>query len=162
MRVSRAVLLLLALLGVAQLVHFYPVLPETVASHFDGAGRPNGFQSRDGFVLLSASILAMTVLICGGIGLVLGRIPSKWINLPNREHWLAPERREETIASISGQLEWFGAASLGLYLFILQAVIQTNFTSKPSLDTASTFTALGMFLAYTAVWTVRFVRRFRR
>jgi uncharacterized membrane protein len=162
MRVSRAVLFLLAAAGIAQLVHYYPLLPEGMATHFDGSGRPNGFQSRDGFVALSASMLAMIITVFGGLGVLLRRIPSKWFNLPNREYRLAPERREETIAHISGQMEWFGVASLGLYLFVIHMVVETNRTADPRLDSRSMFLMVGLYLLFTCVWIARFVLRFRK
>lgn len=162
MRASRAILLLLAAAGVLQLLHYYPLLPERMASHFDGTGRPDGFQSKDTFFALSASMLIVTVVLFGGLGALFRRIPPKWFNLPNRDYWLAPERREETIEGISGQMEWFGAASLALYLFVIQRVFETNRTSEPKLDSGSLFVILGIYLSFTGVWIARFVRRFRK
>ena len=162
MRASRAILLLLAAAGVVQLLHYYPLLPERMASHFDGTGRPDGFQSKDTFFALSASMLIVTVVLFGGLGALFRRIPSKWFNLPNRDYWLAPERREETIEGISGQMEWFGAASLALYLFVIQRVFETNRTSEPKLDSGSLFVILGIYLMFTGVWIGRFVWRFRK
>ena len=162
MRASRSILLLLAAAGVVQVLHYYPLLPERMASHFDGSGRPDGFQSKEGFVALSAAMLILTVVIFGGLGSVFRRIPTKWFNLPNRDYWLAPERREETLEAISGQMEWFGAASLALYLYVIQRVVETNLTSGPSLDSGSMFVVLGIYLAFTGVWIARLVRRFRK
>jgi len=162
MRASRTVLLLLAAAGVVQILHYYPLLPERMASHFDGSGRPNGFQSREAFVALSAAMLVMTVVMFGGLGALFRRIPSKWFNLPNRDYWLAPERREETIEHMSSQLEWLGAASLSLYVFVIQMVVETNRTSEPRLDSGSMFLVLGLFFAYTTIWIVRFLLRFRK
>ena len=133
-----------------------------MASHFDGSGRPDGFQSRDAFFTLSASMLVMTVLIFGGLGALFRVIPSKWFNLPNRDYWLGPERREETIDYISSQMEWFGSASLVLYLYVIQRVVETNRTSEPRLDSASMFVVLGLYLLFTGVWVARFILRFRK
>jgi uncharacterized membrane protein len=162
MRASRTILLVFAAAGVAQLVHYHPRLPERMASHFDGSGTPDGFQSRDGFVALSGSMLAMTVVIFGGLGALFRKIPSKWFNLPNRDYWLAPERREETIDHISGRMEWFGAASLALYLFVIRMVVETNLTPEPALDSRTMFFVLGLYLLFTVVWIARFILRFRK
>ena len=162
MRASRAVLLLLAAAGVVQLLLYHPLLPENLASHFDGAGKPNGFQSRNGFVALSGSVLILTVVLFGGLGALFRTIPSSWFNLPNRDYWLAPERREETLDEILRGMEWLGAVSLGLYLFIIQMVLETNLTPEPRLEARTTWIVLGLYLAYTAVWTVRFLLRFRK
>ena len=145
-----------------QILHYYPSLPERMASHFDGSGRPDGFQSREAFFALSATMLVTTVVMFGGLGALFRRIPSKWFNLPNRDYWLAPERREETIEHMSSQLEWLGAASLALYLFVIQMVVETNRTSEPKLDSRSMFLVLGLFFAYTTIWIVRFLLRFRK
>ncbi len=133
-----------------------------MASHFDGAGRPNGFQSRDGFVAFCALMLFMTLVVFGGLGAVFRKIPSKWFNLPNRDYWLAPERRDETLDALSAQMEWFGVASLGLYLFVIQMVLETNQTSEPGLDSSSMFVVLGLYLLFSAVWTTRLFLRYRK
>jgi hypothetical protein len=162
MRLSRALLFLLAVAGVVQLARYYPQLPQTMASHFDGAGRPDGFQSRDAFVALCAAILLGTVAMFGGLGTLFRRLPSTWFNLPNRDYWLAPERREETLEAISTQLEWFGAVSLLLYLFVIQMVMETNLTSEPRLDSRLMWAVVGLYLIFALVWTTRFILRFRK
>ncbi len=162
MRASRSVLFFLAAAGIVQILHYYPLLPERMASHFDGSGRPNGFQSRDAFFALSASMLIGTLVLFGGMRALFRRIPSNWFNLPNRDFWLAPERREETIEYMSSQLEWLGAASLALYLFVIQMVVETNRTSEPRLDSRSMFLVLGLFFTFTTIWIVRFLLRFRK
>jgi serine/threonine-protein kinase len=162
MRASRTLLLLLAAAGVLQLAHYSPELPEVVASHFDGAGRPNGFQSRNGFAVFSAAMLALTLVVFGGLGPLFRKIPTRWFNLPNRDYWLSPERREETIETLSAQLEWYGAATLALYLIVIQMVIETNRMTEPSLDSRSVWIVLGVYFLFTAVWTTRFILRFRR
>jgi uncharacterized membrane protein len=162
MRISRAVLILVAAAGVAQLFYYYPRLPDTMASHFDGSGRPNGFQTRDAFFGFCAAVLFVTAGLFGGLGVLFRKLPSKWFNLPNRDYWLAPERREETIEILSSQMEWFGAASLALYLYVMQMVFATNQTTEPSLDSGSMFVVIGLYLLFSAIWTARFITRFRQ
>jgi uncharacterized membrane protein len=162
MRVSRAVLLLFAVLGALQLVHYYPVLPETMASHFDGSGRPNGFQSREGFTALAMGILGMIVFLFGGLGWLFRAIPTESFNLPNRDYWLAPERRNETLQDLSGRMEWFGVASLGVYLFVIQRVIETNLSGDPRLEAKEILVPLGLYLGFTTLWMVALFRRFRK
>ena len=155
-------LLLLAAAGVAQLAYYHPLLPETMASHFNGAGQPDGYQSRSAFFALCAAVLALNVAIFGGFGVLFRKLPSKWFNLPNRDYWLAPERRDETIETISSQMEWFGAATLALYLYVIQMVLETNQTSSPGLDPPSMFLVIGLYLLFSAIWTIRFVLRFQK
>lgn len=161
MRLSRTALILLAGLAVVQLVYYYAAMPETMASHFDGAGRPNGFQSRDGFYALTAAMLSMVVVLFGGFRFLFRVLPASAINVPNREHWLAPERFEETIDFMVRQMEWMGVATLILLIFVLQGVFEANQSPEPRLGGAIWWALLGYF-SFTAVWLVRFLRRFRK
>jgi uncharacterized membrane protein len=162
MRTSRALLFVLAAAGVLQLVHYYPLLPETMASHFDGSGRANGFQSRDGFTAFTMGILGMIVFLFGGLGWLFRRLPTGSLNLPNRDYWLAPERRDETLADLAGRMEWFGSASLVLYLYVIQRVIETNLSGAPRLEAKVVLVPVGLYLGFTCVWMVALFRRFRK
>jgi len=41
-------------------------------------------------------------------------------------------------------------------------VVETNLTSEPRLDSASTFVVLGLYLLFTGVWITLFILRFRK
>ncbi|MGH9335094.1 MAG: DUF1648 domain-containing protein, partial [Vicinamibacteria bacterium] len=157
MRLSRVVLLLVAGAGVLQLLYYYPRVPDEVASHFDGRGNPDGYQSRDGFFGMSAAMLVLAVGLFGGLGAIFRRIPSKWFNLPHRDYWLAPERREETLDFITGQLEWYGAATLLLFLFVVQMAVEANFGPERRLDAGSIWLVLGLYLLFNGIWLTRFI-----
>jgi uncharacterized membrane protein len=159
---SRTVLILLAAAAALQLLYFYPRMPDTMASHFDGAGRPNGVQSRERFFGLSAGILVLTVTIMGGSGILLRRVPSHRFSLPNRDYWLSRERREETIDYIGRQMEWFAAAALLLMIVILQMAFEANLTPTPRLEPGPVWWVLGLYLSFTLVWLARFILHFRK
>ena len=59
-------------------------------------------------------------------------------------------------------MEWLGAASLALYLFVIQMVIETNRTLQPQLESGAMFIVLGIYLLFTGVWIARFILRFRK
>jgi uncharacterized membrane protein len=59
-------------------------------------------------------------------------------------------------------MEWLGAASLALYLFVIQRVVETNRTSEPRLDSGSMLVVLGLYILFTGVWIARFILRFRK
>jgi uncharacterized membrane protein len=162
MRVSRTALLLLVAVAVFQLVHHYPEMPETMGSHFDGAGNPNGYQSRDGFFVLSAGMLALVVVLFTGLGFLFRILPAKSFNVPNRDYWLAPERRDATIDFMTRQLEWFGVATVVLLLVVLQGVFEANRAPEPRLEATLVWWVLGGYFLYTAVWLVRFLGYFRK
>src|SRR5579863_7861641 len=96
-RVSQSVYALLLICGVIGAAHYYPLLPERMASHFASDGTPNGWQPKEVFLLLMGMVAGVTAVI-GFLapGLIASR-PASQINLPNKEYWLAPERRASTM-----------------------------------------------------------------
>lgn len=62
MSLSRALILLLAVAGIVLASHYYPQMPDVVASHFDGQGTPNDYTSRDGFFVVFGVMYAGTLL----------------------------------------------------------------------------------------------------
>jgi uncharacterized membrane protein len=146
-------------LTIGQVLYFYPRLPEKIASHFGPGGEANGWMSKDSFMVTYGILLLGTAGMLGGIGLVLGKIPTDLINLPNKEYWLAPERRTATLATIQEQMSWFGAATMVLLIVVMQLVFEANLIPEPHLDNRVWF-LLGAYLVYTAIWSLGWTRRF--
>lgn len=153
--------MLLAGVAAVQLLYYHPSMPDTMASHFDGAGRPNGFQSRDSFFALSWAMLLLVVVLFAGLRLLFRRLPARMFNVPNREYWLAPERFDETVDFVACQMEWMGIATLLLLIVVMQGVFEANQSPEPRLEGAIWWVLGGYFL-FTAVWLVRFLRRLRK
>jgi uncharacterized membrane protein len=68
-----------------------PQLPERVATHFGAGGEPNGWMSRAGhvrFTLLFGLIVPAFVI---AIFATMPRFGDRWMNIPNKDYWLAPE-----------------------------------------------------------------------
>jgi heme A synthase len=84
------------------------------------------------------------------------------INVPNKEFWLAPERREQTVAFFEVQFAWFGCAFLAFLLVVNELVFAANQTSPRKLNGAGFSVALVAFLAFVGIWTVRLVVYFLR
>ena len=73
-------------------------LPERVATHFGPAGVANGWMHHETYL---AFMLAMTTLLPLFVVAMTGffpRIAVSQIRIAHREHWLAPNRRAETLA----------------------------------------------------------------
>lgn len=88
------------LIAIGVFCHFlwwYPRLPAEVPSHFDGNGNPDQTMKKNSYFLLM-SLLQATFLI--GFPILIWfskKIPNSLYNLPNKEYWLTPERRDETL-----------------------------------------------------------------
>ena len=80
------------------LVWWYPQLPDIVPAHFNGSGQVDSEMTKSGFCLLIAGIQLMTLVGLPLLGSILKQLPDSLVNMPNREYWLAPERREASLA----------------------------------------------------------------
>ena len=156
-------LILLLLWGVVafQYLHYYPLLPDTMAAHFDGAGRPNGWSSRQAFFGLYLFLAALMSFVFFLFPRMLGRFSPSLINIPNRGYWLAPVRKNRALAMLDEEMGWFGIATLVLMCSAIQLAIQANLSGRGALHSAAMWVLLGGFAAYTVFWLVRIHRRFR-
>lgn len=160
MKAQRGVSLALLVLAALQIAYFYPQLPDTVASHFDGAGRPNGWAPKGAFLALYAAVVALMAGLFLIVPVLLVRLPVALINLPNKDYWLAPERRQQTWAAIQVHLLTLGNATVALVLIVFQLAIRANLSQSPTLSPAI-WILLAAFLGFAVTWTVRFFRAFR-
>jgi uncharacterized membrane protein len=138
------------------------VLPERVATHFGGGGRPNGWMTRDGyrvFMLLFVTLLPLfMVLMAGG----MPRLFPNATNIPNRHHWMAPERREEALRFLAAHACWLGWLMVVFIVGIHVLLLQANHSEPVRLPEQPFFMMLGAFVLGLAVWIVVLLRRFRR
>ena len=137
-------------------------LPEVVASHFDAAGRVNGYMRRGPYI---AILMLITLVVPLFLVIVTNRAlsaPNARISLPNRDYWLAPERRAETVRYIAGQTTTLAAIIVLFLCYVQWLVVRANAVTPPALAAGAMSAGLAVFLACTAFWSVRLVRRFRR
>ena len=83
-------------------------LPERVATHFGSGGLANGWMRHDvylAFMLLMSTLLPLVVVVLTGF---VPRIAVSQIKIANRDHWLSPARRAETLAWLAGHASWLG------------------------------------------------------
>jgi len=133
-----------------------------VASHFNAAGVPNAWQPKSFFAMTLGLLYLLFTLLWLSIPQLLRAVPVSLVNLPNREYWLAPERREHTAHAIGDQLAWLGAIQIALIAFIAQFAINANLPgSSGRLHPAVPWVA-GGFVILLGIWLIRFLRMFSR
>lgn len=105
-------------------------LPEPVASHFGATGAPNGFMPRRVYtsVMLVLAIGAPLLLVL--LTWFAIKNPGARINLPNREFWLAPERRGQTVSFLRAHILRFAALLVSFSCYAHWLVVRAN-TSQP-------------------------------
>ena len=151
---------LLWLVALAQNAFYWQYLPERVATHFNGSGKPDGWMSRDNATITMMALQTLMPLMFIALGYAIYRIPTSLINIPHREFWLHPDRRDATIQFIARNTAVF---SLGLSLFFLginHLTFRAN-TNGRVLEPVGFWILMGCFLAFTCLWTFWLLARFR-
>jgi hypothetical protein len=161
-RTPMTVLLLLAVLAAVQMVHYHPLLPDSIAVHFGASGEPNGWSDKTEFVLVYGATEAFIVIFGVAIALTLGRIPPSLMNIPHREYWLSPERSEETVSFLADQILWIEALTLGFLVAIAQLVFKENLGEAPPRLSGEFWYVLVGFVAAVLWLATRIILRFRR
>ena len=155
--------LFFGLVGVSllQVIYYYPQLPLVVASHFDASGAANGWSSRNGFF---ATYLVMVALLIG-VFVLLPRWVAKrgglGMKIPNRDFWLAPERRRQTHAFFRRQMLLMGSVHMLLAIITVQLAIHANLAQQTRLHQGM-FWVLATYFVFLCAWLVYFYRHFRQ
>jgi hypothetical protein len=74
-------------------------LPATMATHFARGGAPNGYMHKDSFILFYLGFMFFLPGVFFAAGSLVEKFPVL-ANLPNKDYWLAPARRDAAIASM--------------------------------------------------------------
>jgi uncharacterized membrane protein len=153
--------LTLLVFAVAQAFWHFTHLPAQVASRFDFSGRPVSWMPRA--ALLGWQLFAILFIagLLEGIARLNHFIPDENINLPHREYWLSPERRQATLDWLETMVRCSACGVLLLFIVLFHQVFRANVT--PGDLTLSTGMILGAVLVglaalVIACW-VRFGRR---
>jgi uncharacterized membrane protein len=162
MSVQKRIFILLMVFAAMQTFYYYSKLPENLATHYNAAGRPNGWSSKDVFFAMYFGMIGLLALIFYLLPNYLMRLPVSMINLPGKDYWLEPSRREDTVGYIKEQMLQLGNATLAFMILLFQLIIDANMKSSAQISTETMWIILGAYLLFTAVWTTRFIMRFNK
>ncbi len=138
------------------------LLPDITASHFGASGAANGFMPRESYLRF---MLAFVVLLPLFMVLVTGaalRSPKARINLPNREYWLAPERRAETVRYLRLHMVRYGSMLVVFLCYVHWLVVVANAVTPPRMPLAGIIGGLIVFVFVSIGWTILLFLRFRK
>jgi uncharacterized membrane protein len=155
------ILFLLIVAGAA--IHFssyYAQLPDVVQSHFSSRGNANGWQTKTVFFSFMVGITVLATFFTLGLPAMLRAMPAEIFNLPNKEYWLAPDRREASFDFISGWFAWFGCALFLVACYAFEYAIQANLHPGHVEHPERLLYAIFGFLCFTLAWIARMFVRF--
>ena len=150
----------LVTLAVVHAAYYYPLLPAMMASHFGPGGQADGWMDKSAFMGVYASAVGVIALIFFAMSLVMQKIPAWMLNLPNKDYWLAPQRRADTYRRLSTSMVWIGNAALLFMIVCMEIAFRANL--QPAWNPGTTFLiATGSFMAVVLAWAGVFLYCFR-
>ncbi len=137
---------LVAALGASLQGYYLTQLPERVAVHFNSSGEPDRWDTPLGAAVPAWVVLSIFPLLGSALVLLLSKIPPQFINLPNKEYWLDPTRRADTIA----WLQRFFALFLLVPVVTLIAVFHCGYEYNMGHHAATSWPVMGSVIAVAA------------
>jgi uncharacterized membrane protein len=161
MKHGRLLFLFAIAAAMIEALYYYPYLPERMAVHFNAAGAADGWGDRRGFFISFGISYGLAAVLFGGMGLIIRGIPEKWINLPNKAYWLAPERKEQTYDTLTGHSFFLGALTLLLLDGALCLSMMANLGGPHTMPAEILWTMLALYAAAIVGSLIAVFRRFR-
>jgi hypothetical protein len=110
---------------------------------------------------MAGIVVAVPLLIALG-GSAARRLPERLVNLPNKDYWLAPGRREQALSALELRMTVL-ACALAVFLCVVHwLVVEANAATPPRLHEPRFVAALAAFVAFAIGWSAAFYLRFRR
>lgn len=136
-------------------------LPERVATHFNLAGRADGWMSRSAHVgwALAGGLVVPAIVV--GAMFMTRFVSDDSVNLPHKEYWLAEGRRAETMDYLLRHAIWLGCWVVLLFVGLQYLVVEANGRRPPGMS-ASLGWVIGTFAAGAIAWVVALARHFAR
>jgi uncharacterized membrane protein len=145
---------------IARVASLWPALPPVMASHFGANGQPDAWTSRAAFFGLFCGTMGLTLLALLTAPLWLRWMPVRLVNMPNREHWLAPERKAHTLRRLGGWMNWMSFLTAALALVVLELTLQANIHRRALANGPFLF-AVAIYVLGTVALVVGIYRSFR-
>jgi hypothetical protein len=159
---SLVTLVCLMVFSVTFVIYTSYFLPETVATHFNFHNEPDGWMTRNRYVLLILILLvSIPTVISVGIG-ALSQKYSHLISIPNRDYWLSPQRLDESLDFVASHVYRLGRLLIVLMTGLHYLVLVANRSEPPTLP-QSWFMAISLgFVFALSMWVIALYRRFPR
>lgn len=160
-RLFQLLLIALALVAWVQVPLSLDQLPALIATHFDGAGNPNGWMTPKQLLLFWSGLIGFMVATFLGTPILTSRLSDRWINLPRKDYWLAPERRQQTLDRVAVFGLAAGCVCMAFLVVTIRLLLRANLDGTQHLDGHFIWYTLA-FVALLVASSIAFTARFYR
>lgn len=161
-RVPRNIFFALVAAAIVQSIYDFPRMPDRVASHFGASGFPTSWMAKSSFFLMYAILIIVAAYVEFRAYRSIAKTSPARINLPNKDYWLAPERRAETFDFFKAFFAWYGCSLLLLEVVTMELVIRANTHTPVMLSTGPMLTIVSAFVLFTFGGIVHMLWRFSK
>jgi uncharacterized membrane protein len=158
--IAKVLFFAIILAGIAECIHDFSLLPERMASHFSASGMPNGWMTKSQFLIIYAVMLLPAFAVEFWASQSIANKSGVKLRLPNKEYWLAPERRVGTFGYFDGFFAWYGCALLFVEVFAMSLAMRANFDTPPRLPAAPVVSVIAGFVLFNIAAVIAMYRRF--
>ena len=157
---SLASLICLMVFSLTFVIYTSYYLPANVATHFSFNNDPDGWMTRNAYLLLILTLLVSIPLVINvGISLLSQRFPHL-VNLPNRDYWLASQRLNESLDFLAAHGHRLGRLVMVLMTGLHFVVLVANRADPPALPQSWLMALVVGFVFALAMWVLALYRRF--
>jgi hypothetical protein len=160
-----SVLVLLLALNAGLIGYYYPILPASVGLYeYDESGPSAGpmvWMAKGWFAALLVAAFVLIPLVLIAVEWICSKLPKRSINIPNRDYWLAPERKAVTEARLFSFMIWLANAAELLMTAVLLIVFRTTL-GHPEVLQRTPYYVVGAFLAFATVWSLCYYWGFKK
>jgi len=134
-------------------------LPARVASHFNFSGKADGWMPRGAYLFFVGALPVCFAAFFWFVSRATVHFP-RLVNLPRRDFWLAPERREFTAALLLNRMLWLALIVTVFFGGLHILTVKANHQTPPQLQMGGLLVlVMGFFLALI-VWIASLLMRF--
>ena len=134
------------------------ILPDQVAIHFGGGGRPDSWASKEFHAAIFLVLEVPFFLMFYYAAVMTQGVSRKFLNLPNKDYWLQEENLPIFHRKFSSYMAEFGVAIFVFFFCISLLTLQANFREPIQLNYKLFLVVLIIFMSYTLWWLVKIVR----
>lgn len=115
-------------IAIVQNAWYWQQLPARVATHFGIDGAPNAWMSRNAATAMMLTLQIGLPLFMAGFGASMRWLPPSLVNIPHRQYWFEPQRRESTVRTMRLMLMFMALLTSLFLIWLSHLTFRANLT----------------------------------
>lgn len=137
-------------------------LPQKIATHFNFAGKPDGFmtlQNHQSFITLSTICFPLFMVFM--VGVLPAWFPST-VNIAHRDYWFAPERKTQTLDYLFNMACKLGVLMVFFFVGLNVIIVLANNSNPVLMPKLPFFVVMALFFIGVFLGVVMLFLKFRK